>query len=42
MCFEIAVDVCVDETDVGVAAAVVVVVVDDAAAAVGLFVVIAF
>ena len=39
MCFEIAVDVCVDETDVGVAAAVVV---DDAAAAVGLFVVIAF
>ncbi len=41
MCFEIAVDVCVDETDVGVAAAVVVVV-DDDAAAVGLFVVIAF
>jgi hypothetical protein len=40
MCFEIAVDVCVDETDVGVAAAVVVVV--DDAAAVGLFVVIAF
>jgi hypothetical protein len=39
MCFEIAVDVCVDETDVGVAAAVVVV---DDAAAVGLFVVIAF